>query len=36
MYRGRIGAEIAEHLAAHAALLHRWLAALHARAVAPD
>jgi uncharacterized protein YutE (UPF0331/DUF86 family) len=36
MYRGRIGAEIAEHLAAHAALLHRWLVALHARAVAPD
>ena len=36
MYRGRIGAEIAEHLAAHAALLHRWLAALHARDVAPD
>jgi uncharacterized protein YutE (UPF0331/DUF86 family) len=36
MYRGRIGAEIAEHLVAHAALLHRWLAALHARAVAPD
>jgi uncharacterized protein YutE (UPF0331/DUF86 family) len=36
MYRGQIGAEIAEHLAAHAALLHRWLAALHARAVAPD
>jgi uncharacterized protein YutE (UPF0331/DUF86 family) len=36
MYRGRIGAEIAEHLPAHAALLRRWLAALHARAVAPD
>lgn len=36
MYRGRIGAEIAEHLTAHAALLHRWLAALHTRAVASD
>jgi uncharacterized protein YutE (UPF0331/DUF86 family) len=29
MYRGRMGAEIAEHLAAHAALLHRWLGAIH-------
>jgi len=28
MYRGQIGAEIAQHLAAHAALLSRWLAAL--------
>ncbi len=31
MYRGEIGAEIAERLAAHAALLHRWLAVLRAR-----
>jgi uncharacterized protein YutE (UPF0331/DUF86 family) len=36
MYRGKIGAEIAQHLAAHAALLRRWLAALQALAVAPD
>ena len=36
MYRGEIGAEIARRLAAHAALLRRWLAALQARAEAPD
>ena len=36
MYRGQIGAEIARRLAAHAALLRRWLAALQARAEAPD
>ncbi len=36
MYRGEIGAEIARHLAAHADLLRRWLAALQARAGAPD
>jgi hypothetical protein len=28
MYRGEIGAEIAERLAAHAAVLRRWLAAM--------
>jgi uncharacterized protein YutE (UPF0331/DUF86 family) len=33
MYRGKIGAEIAQHLAA---LVRRWLAALQALAVAPD
>jgi uncharacterized protein YutE (UPF0331/DUF86 family) len=36
MYRGEIGAEIARHLATHADLLHRWLAALRRRADAPD
>jgi hypothetical protein len=36
MYRGQIGEEIEERLAAHAALLRRWLAALQARAEAPD
>ena len=36
MYRGEIGAEIARRLAAHAALLRRWLTALRARAEAPD
>ncbi len=36
MYRGEIGAEIARRLAAHADLLRRWLAALQARAEAPD
>ena len=36
MYRGEIGAEIGRHLAAHAALLRRWLAALQARASVPD
>jgi uncharacterized protein YutE (UPF0331/DUF86 family) len=36
MYRGEIGAEIARRLAAHAAVLRRWLAALEARAAAPD
>jgi uncharacterized protein YutE (UPF0331/DUF86 family) len=34
MYRGEIGAEIARHLAGHAALLHRWLDALRTRAAA--
>lgn len=32
MYRGRIGAEINERLAGHAALLRRWLEALQKRA----
>jgi uncharacterized protein YutE (UPF0331/DUF86 family) len=32
MYRGEIGAEIARHLAGHAELLRRWLAALRQRA----
>ncbi len=36
MYRGQIGAEIAQRLAAHAGVLRRWLAALWARAGAPD
>jgi uncharacterized protein YutE (UPF0331/DUF86 family) len=36
MYRGQIGEEIEERLAAHADLLRRWLAALQARAEAPD
>lgn len=31
MYRGEIGAEIAQRLASHAALLRRWLDALRAR-----
>ena len=36
MYRGQIGEEIEERLAAHAALLRRWLDALqHAAAAAP-
>jgi len=34
MYRGEIGAEIAERLVAHAALLRRWLKALQRRAAA--
>lgn len=36
MYRGQIGTEIAQRLAAHAGVLRRWLAALQARADAPD
>jgi hypothetical protein len=36
MYRGQIGTEIAQRLAAHAEVLCRWLAALQARASAPD
>jgi Nucleotidyltransferase substrate binding protein like len=36
MYRGRIGAEIAERLTAHAAVLRRWLLALQARAGAGE
>jgi hypothetical protein len=32
MYRGEIGAEIEERLAAHATLLRRWLEALRRRA----
>ncbi len=36
MYRGEIGAEIAERLPGHAAVLRRWVAALQARAGAPD
>jgi hypothetical protein len=34
MYRGRIGEEIDERLAGHAALLRRWLEALQTRAAA--
>lgn len=36
MYRGEIGAEIAQRLAGHVSVLRRWLAALQARAGAPD
>jgi len=36
MYRGEIGEEIARHLAAHAELLHRWLAALRQSATDSD
>jgi uncharacterized protein YutE (UPF0331/DUF86 family) len=36
MYRGEVGAEIARHLAAHAELLHRWLAALRQRVTDGD
>jgi uncharacterized protein YutE (UPF0331/DUF86 family) len=36
MYRGEIGAEIAQHLASHATLLRRWLEALQRRAAASD
>jgi uncharacterized protein YutE (UPF0331/DUF86 family) len=36
MYRGAIGMEIARHLAAHAGLLHRWLAVVQRQAVAGD
>src|SRR5580704_12534968 len=32
MYRDQVGQQIEQHLAAHAALLHRWLDALRARA----
>jgi len=32
MYRGQLGSEIAERLAGHAAVLHRWLDALRQRA----
>lgn len=32
MYRDRVGQQIEQHLEAHAALLHRWLDALRARA----
>ena len=32
MYRDEVGQQIEEHLAAHAALLHRWLDALRQRA----
>jgi hypothetical protein len=34
MYRGEIGAEVAERLRAHAGLLHRWLEALRRHAAA--
>ena len=33
MYRDRVGEQIEQHLAAHVALLHRWLEALRQRAV---
>jgi uncharacterized protein YutE (UPF0331/DUF86 family) len=36
MYRGQIGAEIAERLAGHAAALHRWLNALRQRVAESD
>jgi hypothetical protein len=36
MYRGAIGAEIKARLAAHAALLRRWLEALQRRAQQSD
>jgi uncharacterized protein YutE (UPF0331/DUF86 family) len=36
MYRGQIGEEIAARLGLHAAVLRRWLAALHGRAVTDD
>lgn len=36
MYRGRIGEEIQERLAAHTALLRRWLAELQRRATPDD
>jgi uncharacterized protein YutE (UPF0331/DUF86 family) len=36
MYRGEIGAEIAQHLAGHAELLRRWLAALQRQTAAGD
>ncbi len=36
MYRGEIGAEVGQRLAGHAGVLRRWLAALQARAGAPD
>jgi len=35
MYRGKIGAEIEERLAGHAAVLRRWLAAMQERAASP-
>jgi hypothetical protein len=34
MYRDQVGQQIEAHLAAHAALLRRWLAALRQRAAA--
>ena len=34
MYRGQVGEQIEQHLAEHAALLHRWLDALQAQAAA--
>ncbi len=36
MYRDQVGQQIEAHLAAHAALLRRWLAALRQRAVEGD
>jgi Nucleotidyltransferase substrate binding protein like len=36
MYRGQIGAEIAERLAGHAAVLRRWLNALRQRVAESD
>jgi uncharacterized protein YutE (UPF0331/DUF86 family) len=36
MYKRDLGEAVAERLAAHAGLLRRWLAALQARAGAPD
>jgi hypothetical protein len=34
MYRDQVAQQIEGHLAAHAALLRRWLEALHGRAAA--
>ena len=36
MYRDQVGQQMGAHLAAHAALLRRWLAALRPRAAARD
>jgi len=36
MYRDQVGQQIEAHLAAHAALLRRWLGALQRRAAAGD
>ena len=36
MYRDQVGQQMGAHLAAHAALLRRWLAALRQRAAAGD
>ena len=36
MYRGEIGTEVADRLAGHAAVLHRWLDALRQHAIEED